>query len=250
MFDISVVSHGQARLVSMLLSDLHKLNSFQGVVLLTENIPDSTAEFSGFAVQTDVISNPAPKGFGANHNQAVRHLNADFVVIMNPDIRLPSEFDFNLLLEHFVVSDIAVVAPRVLSSNGQLEDSSRKFPTVFDIILKVFGLGEGGVQSSDDNRPREVDWVAGMFMLLRKDVFESIGGFDEGFFLYYEDVDLCARLRLAGWKVMLEPRVTVIHDAQRQSHRSFKYLKWHISSLARYFYKFGFLGPKIQRGYK
>src|SRR5690606_14674162 len=96
--------------------------------------------------------------------------------------------------------------------------------------------------------PIPVDWAAGMFMLFRAEAFEAIGGFDEGFHLYYEDVDICTRLWIAGWKVMLHPGVQVVHDAQRTSHRNFRYMRWHVSRKARYLRKPTGGLPKIPSG--
>jgi GT2 family glycosyltransferase len=79
------------------------------------------------------------------------------------------------------------------------------------------------------------DWVAGFFMLFRSGVFERLGGFDERYFLYYEDVELCSRARLAGSKIVWMPGVKVVHDARRHSHRDAKFLYWHLRSIARFF---------------
>ena len=78
-----------------------------------------------------------------------------------------------------------------------------------------------------------------MFMMFRADTFRMIGGFDEGYFLYYEDVDLCWRLRRQGYDVALLPMVRVIHAAQRASHRDLRHLGWHVSSMLRFFVKRG-----------
>jgi GT2 family glycosyltransferase len=74
-------------------------------------------------------------------------------------------------------------------------------------------------------------------MLFRRDIFETAGGFDEGYYLYYEDVDLCARIRLAGFEVAQVTGTSVIHAAQRASHSSFRYARWHIRSMFRFFCK-------------
>jgi hypothetical protein len=79
------------------------------------------------------------------------------------------------------------------------------------------------------------DWVAGMFMLFPRTVFAQLNGFDEDYFLYYEDVDLCGRLALAGWRVVVCPASRVVHHAQRSSHRSLTYLRWHITSMLHFF---------------
>lgn len=72
-------------------------------------------------------------------------------------------------------------------------------------------------------------------MLFRRDAFEAVGGFDERFHLYYEDVDLCARIRLSGKEVILCRSVEVIHDARRESHRNMRYFAWHLVSMLRFF---------------
>jgi len=79
-----------------------------------------------------------------------------------------------------------------------------------------------------------------MFMMVKRQAFADIGGFDEKFFLYYEDVDLCARFKKAGWAVKYDPRAEVVHDARRTSHTNLRYLKWHLSSMLRYFIKHDF----------
>ena len=81
------------------------------------------------------------------------------------------------------------------------------------------------------------DWVAGMFMVLRSETFRAAGGFDEGYFLYYEDVDLCWRLQRSGLRAALLPTVRAIHDARRSSHRKLRYLLWHGKSMLRFFAK-------------
>ena len=78
-------------------------------------------------------------------------------------------------------------------------------------------------------------------MLFRREVFEKLRGFDERYFLYYEDVDLCARLNLQGYAVALCPAATVVHHAQRSSHQSIKYLRWHLLSMLRFFVSLPFL---------
>jgi N-acetylglucosaminyl-diphospho-decaprenol L-rhamnosyltransferase len=85
------------------------------------------------------------------------------------------------------------------------------------------------------------DWVGGMFMLFRRETFEQSGGFDQRYFLYYEDVDLCARLRLRGYEVAICPGAKVVHHAHRSSHRSFKYMAWHLASMLRFFLSVPFL---------
>ena len=117
---------------------------------------------------------------------------------------------------------------------AELEESARCFPTPMEISGKFFG-GVSAIHESIENDVSFPDWVAGMFMLFPTKVFRELGGFDTRYFLYYEDVDLCARLKLKGYRVTLCQKTSVIHDAQRGSHKSFHYLKWHLASLLRFF---------------
>ncbi|MEW6186778.1 MAG: hypothetical protein AB1585_13670, partial [Thermodesulfobacteriota bacterium] len=79
------------------------------------------------------------------------------------------------------------------------------------------------------------DWVAGIFLLLSSRVFALLNGFDERYFLYFEDVDLCCRIRQAGYRILLDPTVSVVHNARRDSHRKINYLGWHTLSAIRFF---------------
>lgn len=129
---------------------------------------------------------------------------------------------------------IGVVAPRVVNPAGLQEDSARHFPSPLSIGLKALRLGNGRPYLLG-TEVLEPDWTAGMFMLLRTTVFAEVGGFDTRYFLYYEDVDLCARLRLSGYRVVVTPEATVVHAAQRSSHRRVRYLVWHLRSMLRFF---------------
>lgn len=112
------------------------------------------------------------------------------------------------------------------------------------LASKFFGRSDGRYHFSLDDDPLPVDWIGGMFMLFRSSAFASVGGFDEKFFLYYEDVDICARLWTAGYRVLVCPAASVIHDAQRASHHDWHYRLWHAQSMQRYFAKHWFRLPR------
>ena len=232
---VSVVSHGQIDLIKNLLNDINAFCQESSIELILtlnieENLPFAT---DNFVFPINVIRNTSPLGFAANHNQAFSRSTGQFFCVVNPDIRL-NEDPFPALLSSLQDSTVGVVAPLVVSNSGYIEDSARVFPTPFKIICKAFG----GCKRSDYLIKSESiypDWVGGMFMLFPRGVFNKLNGFNERFFLYYEDVDLCARLRLQGYQVVLCPSTKVIHEAQRSSHKSLKYLSWHIASMLRFF---------------
>jgi GT2 family glycosyltransferase len=205
-----------------------------GQVILTRNIPDNDGIVE--AENTLIIQNTTPKGFGANHNAAFTHATAPYFCVLNPDIELPAN-PFPALLAVLNDCGAAMLAPAVVNSAGRPEDSARRFPTLRQLATKLLGGHDGRYVLQPTQAPTPVDWVAGMFMLFRAEDFKAIGGFDENFFLYYEDVDICTRLWKAGRPVMVCPQVQVVHNAQRASRKNWQFAKWHAASMARYFLK-------------
>ncbi|WP_347258652.1 glycosyltransferase [Methylocaldum sp.] len=232
---LSIVSHGQIGMVQNLLADVAEHVTVPVEVLLTYNLAEPEIDRGAYPFPMRLLSNPRPRGFGANHNAAFRESQGDCFFVVNPDVRLRSD-PFPALIEQLCNDAIGVVAPRVINAAGALEDSARRFPTPASIFLKAIGWRRAGDPDyAIEQSPIDVDWVAGMFMGFRRSVFAEVAGFDEGYFLYYEDVDLCARLRAAGYRIRFDPRATVLHEAQRASHRKLRYFYWHMRSMARYF---------------
>lgn len=234
LLSVSIVSHSQGELVAELLRDLAKqCYGTPMEVLLTLNLPETLPfDLSRFPFPVVVIKNARPLGFGANHNQAFERSTGEFFCVLNPDIRLAHD-PFPALRNALAERGVGLSAPRVLNPEGLPEDSARPFPSPMMILLKAFRLGQGRpyVVGTQTLYP---DWVAGMCMLLRAAQFKQLGGFDTRYFLYYEDVDLCARLRLSGMQVVLTPAAQVTHAAQRASHRKLRYLVWHVRSFLRF----------------
>jgi GT2 family glycosyltransferase len=232
---ISIVCHGQWSIASFLMTDLQNICSdVIKEVILTFNI-DEKFDFNEyeFSFPVRIIHNKFPLGFGANHNAAFKLAKGDFFCVLNPDIRLTMN-PFPALLELAHNSNVGVVAPRVVNNLGQREDSERRFPTPLELMKKAAG-GNSAVWS-DAHAVSSPDWIAGMFMLFPRSVFEKIHGFDERYFLYYEDVDLCARLALAGYKRLVCSGVTIVHDARRSSHGNLRYAFMHLKSIFRFFF--------------
>jgi N-acetylglucosaminyl-diphospho-decaprenol L-rhamnosyltransferase len=232
---ISIVSHGQLALICDLLRDLQNLEIFENSIILTINIPEDLSALECFQdLPISIIQNEHPKGFGENHNTAFLASECDFFTIVNPDIRL-KEFDRATLLAPFFDPDVGAVAPVVLSPAGHTEDSARRFPSLARLIKRtVFGRREPDYAKRDD--PMYVDWVAGMFVTYRSTAFERVGGFDTRYFMYMEDADICLRLQRAGWRTVLQPACSVVHDAQRASRRSIRHLRWHLASAFRFLF--------------
>lgn len=230
---LSVVSHGQADLIRQLLEDLDRTGAANQIseILVTVNVPEEH-QLKLVSAPLKLVNNERPQGFGKNHNSAFKHSTGKYFCVINPDIRLERN-PFPALVHHLKITKTAIVGPRVVNSSGDTEDSARPFPRSKALIKKLMGRKQSTLYP-DNNIPDSPDWVAGMFMLFDSRAFKEVGGFNERYFLYYEDADICARFRSAGWDVAYCRDAEVIHDARRDSHRKLRYLKWHVSSMIRF----------------
>lgn len=241
---LSVVSHGHGPLLQKLLHDLAQQEGIaEHLVIVTLNLADEVFDESAHpGLRLAIIRNPVPKGFAANHNAAFRQSVGKWFVVLNPDIRLPEPSTLRHLFHApSAVSMLALRAPVVLSSAGLPEDSVRTNLTPWSLLRRAVGL---------DREPRQPEgpirrggpffWFAGMLLVIDRSAYRQLGGFDERYFLYCEDCDLCARLFAAGFALELDRTARVVHDAQRDSHRSIKHLRWHLGSLVKYWLSSGF----------
>jgi N-acetylglucosaminyl-diphospho-decaprenol L-rhamnosyltransferase len=232
---ISIVSHSQGCLVLRLLDDIQRYCRDFVEVLLTLNaveLFELDRGRYGFPIQ--VFQNDRELGFAANHNAAFKRISGSYFCVMNPDVRINNNL-FPALIDCCKADKVGCVAPLVINSAGNIEKNARRFPTPASLVFRLFGYEQSVVERAVGGGPIFPDWVAGMMMLFPVEAFEAICGFDESYHLYYEDVDICARFWNAGYKVVLCPPACVTHDARRESHRNLRYLKWHLSSMARFF---------------
>lgn len=235
---ISLVSHKQATIVADLLSDIAAAcDPTFLTVLVTINV-EETLNFRerDFPFELGIVRNAKPKGFGANHNAAFSRMSSKFFCVLNPDIRLNSD-PFPPLLAELEKPNIGIVSPLIIDASGKVEDNARRVITPMSIARRLLKIDREPDYHINE-LPISPDWIAGMFMLFRSDAFSEMKGFDERFFMYCEDADICARFWRSGYGVSLVPSVAVIHHAQRKSHRNVSHIRWHIASLLRYFSKY------------
>lgn len=230
---VSVVSHGHAALLAGLLADLAALPHLARCII-TVNIPEHPAVIPPALVDRVVWRhNPTPLGYGANHNRAFTACETPYFCVINPDVRLSAD-PFPILVAALADPQAALSAPAILDPDGRVEDSVRHFPRLTSLAAKALKLADGRYDIVPGTPAFAADWVGGMFMLFRREAFAAVHGFDERFFLYYEDVDICARLGQQGLRVLACPAASVVHAARRDSHRKARYLRWHLASMLRY----------------
>jgi len=229
---ISIVSHGHGALMDLLLTDIERLQP-QSVaqIVVTLNVAEPWKPPPRIGdIDITVIRNQVPAGFGANHNRAFLQCKTPIFAVLNPDLRLPQD-PFPGLLVRLAKQRCGMAVPWQVDAQGMVEDFRRKLPTPLSLTRR--SLRALRAVDKELTCTEELDWVAGSFMAMHSDVFAAIGGFDEGYRLYCEDVDICLRLQLAGWRIAVAAQPAVVHDARRDSGSGGRHLRWHLQSFCR-----------------
>ena len=164
-----------------------------------------------------VIPQAHRAGFAANHNAVIETTSGRYVYVLNEDTTA-DDWQLDRLVAYLDANpQVAALGPRLVYPDGTRQDSAWRFPTPLVSALGLVTLGKAGVKQSHGDDPRGVDWVMGAALLLRREALEEVGLFDEGFFIYSEEVDLQYRLRQAGWEVHYFPQATVVHHESQFS---------------------------------
>lgn len=227
-------------------SDLNGLD--YEIILIDNNSGDNLDEFK--ASNLRLIYSPRNLGMGGGNNLGIREARGEFVLILNPDTIVQPEaikILYNYIINH---EDVYIVGPKLLNSDLTLQYSCARFPKIYTPILRRTFLGDFFKKSRDGfmmtdfghDKIREVDWLMGSCLMIRKDEWE---GFDERFFMYFEDIDVCKRAWRFDKKVIYNPEAVVIHDHTRQSAKNPWYIapfkdklaREHIKSWIKYFWK-------------
>lgn len=201
--------------------------AWEAVVVDNNSEDGSAAIAAGYAPHARVVRNAANLGFGRAVNQGVAASSAPLILIMNPDCRLEPGAVNTMRTELDAHARCAIVGPQVLDPDGAVQGSARGDP---DMLTGLFGrtgplrallpsssVARRNVVTGEGRRSRVVDWVSGACMLVRRSAFEEVGGFDPKYFLYWEDADLCRRLRARGHEIRYVPAATAVHRVGHSS---------------------------------
>lgn len=233
-----IVNHNGGELLRDCLNDLIA-EQVDEIIVVDNASADGSAELleaSILMAGVRVLQVGLNIGYGAAANRGIAACNAPRIIVCNPDLRVHrGSID---ILSAALESDptLGVVGPCILEPDGSVYPSARRFPSLIDAgmhaILGMFFPNnkftrnyrmQDGERMQDIDRmqdgeslehssPREVDWVSGAFFMARREAIEEIGGFDEGYFMYGEDVDLCWRIHQAGYGVAYIPEAVVTHE--------------------------------------
>jgi N-acetylglucosaminyl-diphospho-decaprenol L-rhamnosyltransferase len=221
---VSVVSYRTPALVRQCLSVLERERSeiAMQVTVVDNASGDGSAEMVADQFPwVQLIRNERNLGFGAAHNQALRSADARYLLVLNSDA-MPHPGALRTLVDFLDAHPrIAVAGPRLRFPDGAVQPSRRRFPTVATLFLESTQLQRFSRDNAvlrryymadrSDDGIQEVDWLVGACLCIRASAVSEVGLFDERFFMYSEELDLCRRFRLAGWAVAFVPKAEVLH---------------------------------------
>jgi GT2 family glycosyltransferase len=206
--------------------------------------------------QVQLLVSEVNLGFGAANNLAMAKAQGRYIVLLNSDAFLCSQA-LQLAVKHMDESpDVGLAGARLVGRDKSLQPSARMFPSILSDLLVLTGLAHQFPKSrffgrfdrtwADPLEPAEVDWVPGAFSIIRAEALQKVGFFDPDFFLYSEEVDLCLRIKRAGYKNMYWPDIEVIHiggESSRQiktlemSSTGAQLIRWRMRSTLLYYRK-------------
>lgn len=193
----------------------------------------------------DYIDLDSNVGFGKGHNQVLNLIDSDYHAIVNPDILLCEDSFFKIIQWMDTNRDIGMTIPLLTDEEGKMQNVYRRELTVFDMFNRMVlksafkkRAQKHIMQDMDYTKPFQVPFGQGSFLVIRSELFKELGGFDDNFFMYCEDADLCKRVNQVS-KLMYYPGTRVIHKWEKGSHKNRVLFKYHVESMKRYFRKWG-----------
>lgn len=216
MISIIIVNYKSQVLIEKCLASIDK---FKEDTELEYIIVDNSLDFKNDHLpQIKLIRNEKNLGFSNAVNKGIRQCHGDYILLANPDTTVQNNV-FKKMINVFADNHHAgIVGANLISADGQRQACQGKYPTYFTRFLtatKLYRLFNYGIYYKPRYKEATaVDWVSAGFMMIKKEVIDKIGLFDDNFFMYYEDLDFCYRAHLAGYEIIFLPQAEVIHISQ------------------------------------
>jgi hypothetical protein len=168
--------------------------------------------------QVKLIRNKENVGFSKANNKAFENATGEYFLLLNPDCLVEEDTLYKMV--HFMnkYPKVGVAGCKIVNPNGRIEFSANRFPNLFTELSLKFGKKLAGSNGYFDrllkwnyNKSREVDWVSGAFLIIRSKAYREVRGMDENYFLYFEEIDLCKRVKKRGWKIYYNSNCEILH---------------------------------------
>lgn len=239
MIDISViiVNYNVKELLEQCINSIISASSNLNVeiIVVDNNSFDGSISYlkSKFPNRSNLklIESPLNLGFAKANNQGAKEANGEYLLILNPDTILQEDTLEKSLKFYRDNTGIGALSCKLILPNGKLDLACRRsFPTPSVAVYRILGLsqlfpksktfGKYNLTYLDENNTYEVDAIVGAFMLIKKDIYVNVKGFDEDYFMYGEDLDLCFRIKKAGYKIYYYPETSIIHYKGESTKKS------------------------------
>jgi len=210
---------------------------------------DSLARVRAAFPEVQTLANERNLGFAGGNNRGVARCRGRYFLLLNPDTQVHAGALDALVQFMDATPDAGAAGGQLIGLDGKIQTSCRAFPSLLAVVLRgtplyrLFphhpSLRRYLLSDWDHQSERRVDWVLGACLLIRRAAWDAVGPLDEGFFMYYEDIDWCYRAGQAGWGVYYTPAARITHHHRRQSAGGlFNRLTWeHLKSIIRLFRK-------------
>lgn len=240
---ISVVNHNHDKIITSN-NTLKNLAKMHYVIIKSNSI--ASDDLINYCSKNGIylIQGKSKKGFGANNNEifnySKKNLNMvsnDYFLILNPDVEITESGISHLQrLVNQYDSYISTINLYLDKAHTIYDKSIRKYPSLLNPLKSIFGIQRKDYyDKSTILEPMPVDWAAGSFLLFKTECFEDLQGFDEQYFMYFEDVDICTRAKKSGYSVIYFPQVEATHLAMHNNRKIFsKHFLWYCCSALRY----------------
>lgn len=240
---VSVINHGHDSLITAS-HTLENLAKSYSVVIRSNTTPQAALQKYADDAGIHLACGEKPLGFASNNNAVFKYCQEtlgmvaeDYFLVLNPDVAISVENVRQLLtLAVERNSDISAINLFRDSDFSSYDNSIRYYPKLLAPLKSLFGIKRTDVYNKDEiEEPIEIDWAAGSFLLVKSESYEQLGGFDDRYFMYFEDADLCTRANKMGLKVSYFPSVKAVHFASHQNRKLFsKHFIWYAISSLRY----------------
>ena len=257
---IVIVNYNSKDKTFFCLNSIYKSNlngiSFEVIVVDNDSSEKIEEELKNKYPSVVFIQSDENLGMGSGNNLGIKNSTGKYILILNPDTEVRPNTIKKLYDYANNDKNIGLIGPKLFYPDGKIQNSCYHFPNLLipffrRTFLSKFAKGYLDyylMKNTDLSKPLEVDWIMGSCLLVRRSLLDKIGLFDERFFMYFEDTDLCRRIKLSGWKVIYLPSAEVIHHHGRASAKRHwliapftnRLSRVHIASWIKYFLKWRF----------
>jgi GT2 family glycosyltransferase len=246
MIDLIIINYNSTEYTVSCIENVHKnIGSLNiSIIVVDNNSNDKPDRIVAHFPDVKLIKNSKNIGFGKAVNLALKQTSSKYIILLNPDAKVIDN-SFYSFFEYFIKhNEVGIAGPKIIDQDGSIQGSARRFPTIWTSIFgrksPLTRLFPGNpitkreffCFNGEKNKPQSVDWVSGACMMIRREAINQVGGFDKRFFMYWEDADLCKRLKENGWIIIYYPKAKVRHITGKSSDTRplLSILNFHLSS--------------------